>query len=126
VADRQLALLPLVSNGTGDAEVGALLVHPSGLLDALLSLFDLVWHQAKPILTTEDSVQEAANEQIDETDLRLLMLLQAGLTDQVIVGQLGLSLRTVQRRVHQLMDRAGVTTRFQLGLEAARRDWLTH
>jgi sugar-specific transcriptional regulator TrmB len=124
VVDRQLALLPLISDGTGDGEVGALLVHPSGLLDALRSLFDLVWQQAKPILTTEGAVHEAATEQIDEVDLRLLMLLQAGLTDQVIVGQLGLSLRTVQRRVHQLMDRAGVTTRFQLGLEAGRREWL--
>jgi hypothetical protein len=36
-----------------------------------------------------------------------------------------MSLRTVQRRVHQLMERAAVTTRFQLGHAAAQRGWVT-
>jgi DNA-binding NarL/FixJ family response regulator len=35
-----------------------------------------------------------------------------------------MSQRTVQRRVHQLMERAGVTSRFQLGHAAAGRHWL--
>ena len=51
-------------------------------------------------------------------------LLLAGLTDQAIGNQLGLSLRTVQRRVSQLMERARVATRLQLGHEAGRRGWL--
>jgi len=38
-------------------------------------------------------------------------------------GRLGLSLRTVQRRIHQLMARAGVGTRVQLGWHAARKGW---
>jgi DNA-binding NarL/FixJ family response regulator len=54
----------------------------------------------------------------------MLNMLLAGLTDQAIGGQLAMSLRTVQRRVHQLMNRAGVATRFQLGHEAALRGWL--
>jgi sugar-specific transcriptional regulator TrmB len=124
IADRKLALLPLMSNGTG-GEVGALLVHPGGLLDALLALFDLVWQQANPMLATDQGVLEESAGQLDEVDLKLLTLLQVGLTDQTIVGQLGLSLRTVQRRVHQLMEIAGVATRFQLGSEAARRGWLS-
>lgn len=48
----------------------------------------------------------------------------AGLTDQAVGGQLGMSLRTVQRRVSHLMELAGVATRFQLGHEAGRRGWL--
>ena len=35
--------------------------------------------------------------------------------------QLGVSLRTVRRRVADLMDELGAATRFQAGMEAARR-----
>lgn len=123
VADRQLALLPLFPTGD-DLGGGALLVHPSGLLDALLALFDLVWAQSNPMLPSAMGVAEADLEAIDHVDRHVLALLLHGLTDQAIGGQLGMSLRTVQRRVHQLMERAGVATRFQLGHAAALRGWV--
>jgi sugar-specific transcriptional regulator TrmB/DNA-binding CsgD family transcriptional regulator len=123
VADRQLALLPMFPTGD-DLGGGALLVHPSGLLDALLALYDLVWEQANPIVPAGSGVTEVGLESIDELDRHVLALLQHGLTDQAIGGQLNLSLRTVQRRVHQLMERAGVGTRFQLGHAATLRGWL--
>ena len=123
VADRQLALLPLRPT-TESATAGALLVHPSGLLDAMVTLFDLVWRQSNPLVVGATGLDDGAAAEVDDTDVRLLSLLLAGLTDQAIGGQLGLSLRTVQRRVHQLMQRAGVATRFQLGHAAATRGWL--
>ncbi|KQY56709.1 MULTISPECIES: helix-turn-helix domain-containing protein [unclassified Nocardioides] len=123
VADRQLALLPLAPTATNSGG-GALLVHRSGLLDALLHLFDLVWGSANEVMPTDAGIEELASSRIDEVDARILTLLLAGLTDQAIGGQLGISLRTVQRRVHQLMDRAQVVTRFQLGHEACRRGWV--
>lgn len=49
----------------------------------------------------------------------LLGLLADGLSDQAIGRRLGLSRRTVQRRVRSLMDHYSVQTRFQLGLRAA-------
>jgi DNA-binding NarL/FixJ family response regulator len=52
-----------------------------------------------------------------------LTLLLLGLTDAAAGAQLGVSLRTVQRRVAELMDEVGVTTRIQLGAEAVRRGW---
>ncbi|MFD0382334.1 helix-turn-helix transcriptional regulator [Streptomyces stramineus] len=57
-------------------------------------------------------------------DLRVLSLLMAGLTDASVAKQLGLGLRTVQRRVKRLMELAGVTTRLQLGRHAAESGWL--
>jgi predicted amidohydrolase len=57
-------------------------------------------------------------------DRSLLALLLAGLTDQAIAGQLGIGLRSVQRRVHDLMAQTGAQTRIQLGWHAARKDWL--
>ncbi|MEU8224767.1 helix-turn-helix domain-containing protein [Kribbella sp. NPDC048915] len=123
IADRSLALLPLAPTET-DSAGGALLVHPSGLLDALLHLFELVWAGANEVLPTDAGATELAADRLDDVDARILTLLLAGLTDHAIGGQLGMSLRTVQRRVSQLMDRAQVVTRFQLGHEAARRGWL--
>lgn len=123
VADRQLALLPLLPTGD-DLGGGALLVHPSGLLDALLALYDLVWAQSNPMLPSGAGIAEADLEAIDQVDRHVLALLLHGLTDQAIGGQLGMSLRSVQRRVHQLMERAGVATRFQLGHAASQRGWV--
>ncbi len=57
-------------------------------------------------------------------DLHLLQLLVEGLTDEAIAGKLDLSTRTVQRRVRELIDLAGVRTRLQLVWEATRRGWV--
>ncbi len=122
VVDRQLALVPLLSSGD-DQGGGALLVHPSGLLDALVGLFELLWSDALPALPPAGSPADGSG--VDDTDRDVLALLLHGLTDQAIGGQLDMSLRTVQRRVQQLMARAGVTTRFQLGHAATVRGWVS-
>lgn len=121
VADRSLALLPLATTNR-DSGGGALLVHPSGLLDALVHLFDRIWAAAYDVVPGTGSAAEASD--VADEDARLLTLLAAGLTDRVIGAQLGISQRTVQRRISALMERATVTSRFQLGLEAGRRGWL--
>ena len=46
-----------------------------------------------------------------------------GLTDRAIASQLGMSMRTVQRRVQRMMELAGVRTRMQLGWYAAQSEW---
>ncbi|MER7571284.1 hypothetical protein [Streptomyces sp. NPDC126514] len=47
----------------------------------------------------------------------------AGLTDLSAATQLGLSPRTLHRRLRHLMDMAGVRTRMQLGAHAVRNGW---
>ena len=47
-----------------------------------------------------------------------------GSTDAAVANQLGLGLRTVERRIRSLMQRAGVDTRIQLGWQARDRGWL--
>ena len=47
-----------------------------------------------------------------------------GLTDAAAGAQLGISARTVQRRLADLMEAAGVVTRLQLAAEAVRRGWV--
>ncbi|MFI6950139.1 helix-turn-helix domain-containing protein [Streptomyces sp. NPDC050422] len=47
-----------------------------------------------------------------------------GLTDPTAATQLGLSPRTLHRRLRRLMDLAGVRTRMQLGGHAVRHGWV--
>ncbi len=118
IADRSAAILPFT--GDRDAMVdSALVVYASTLLDALIRLFDLLWQVAVPIFAgpadADDPVQDP-----------VLTLLAAGLKDEAIARQLGISVRTVHRRTSQLMERLGARTRFQAGLAAARQglvDW---
>ena len=54
----------------------------------------------------------------------LLRQLLSGAKDEQIARTMGLSLRTVRRRIAELMIELGADTRFQAGAEAVRRGWL--
>jgi sugar-specific transcriptional regulator TrmB/DNA-binding CsgD family transcriptional regulator len=121
VADRSTALAGLLTDGVP----AALFIHSCGLLDGLVALFDSTWRGAVPLLVGASGAVEGTPETgIDPADVKILGLLLAGLTDQSVAGQLGMSVRTVQRRVKHLMDLAGVQTRMQLGWHAARNGWV--
>lgn len=111
ISDRSLALLPF---GVDEVVDSALVVHRSTLLEALTQLFFLLWEQATPpaLTGTDDRA---------ELDGRLLTLLAAGLKDDAVARQLGLSSRTVGRRIAALLDALGARTRFQAGVAAQRR-----
>ncbi|MEV6402131.1 helix-turn-helix domain-containing protein [Streptomyces bobili] len=122
VADGSLALVPLTVRS---AEPAALVVHASGLLELLSGLFESVWRQALPLRLGERGVTEEGPDGPDAADLEILSLLLAGLTDASVAKQLGVGLRTVQRRVRRLTELAGVTTRLQLGWHAHERGWVS-
>lgn len=123
IVDRRIALVPLLSGS--DRSIGALIVHRSGMLDALIALFDRVWRDGLPLVLGNDGVIENPTaDGLPELDARILGLLLAGLTDQAVANQLGLSMRTVQRRVRALMDLVSADTRLQLGYHASRRGWI--
>ncbi|GAA5155771.1 LuxR family transcriptional regulator [Nocardioides marinquilinus] len=111
VSDRREALLPLAVDQLVDS---ALVVHASALLDALVQMFDLLWDQAVPLVEPTEPAG-------DPRDGRLLTMLTAGLQDDVIARQLGVSTRTVGRRVAALLETLGARTRFQAGVLSGRR-----
>lgn len=123
VADRSLAMVPLTRR---TAEPTALVVHDSGLLDSLRGLFEGVWREALPLrLGADGAPYEERADGPDATDLEVLSLLLAGLTDASVAKQLDLGLRTVQRRVKRLMELTGVSTRLQLGWHAYELGWVS-
>ncbi|MGW1732010.1 MULTISPECIES: helix-turn-helix domain-containing protein [unclassified Streptomyces] len=125
VSDRERAMVPLdVAGPCG--EPSAVVVHRSGLLTALVHLFEKEWDQARPLYPTSGGVrvQAAAEQWPTEGELQVLSLLLAGVSDRRAASQLGLSIRTVERRTRRLMDLAGADSRLQLGWHAARAGWL--
>ncbi|MFF5932224.1 LuxR family transcriptional regulator [Streptomyces sp. NPDC012508] len=111
----------LVSLSIKEADVvnTLLVVQPSGLLSALVALFEQSWQNALPFHghTTRPGGLPPA-------DRRLLWLLAGGATDDVIARELGISRRTLFRRLQILMARLGAANRFQMALQAQRHGWL--
>lgn len=95
-------------------EQGYYLVRPEPIVTAFTSLFELLWRVAEPV----------HDEAIAPQNIRILELLALGLKDEAIARHLGLGLRTVRRRLANLMAEYGADNRFQLGLAVARHDLL--
>lgn len=96
---------------------GSVLVRSRPLVLALLSLVEGIWRRGT-------SLDQATRSGLDPRDVAILALLAAGASDTTIARQTRISQRTVERRVRSLMDRLGAATRFQAGVQAARRGWI--
>jgi hypothetical protein len=119
IADRALAICPLVPDESrGVGEPTAALIRSSELLDALVALFESYWERATPVLA------DAPRGELPGPEVLLLALFVSGMPDKSIATHLGVSKRTVQRRLDRLMALAGVDTRTGLAFQAARRGWL--
>jgi DNA-binding CsgD family transcriptional regulator len=94
----------------GDAGANYVLIRHPMLVRLFIEFFEKLFALALPV--------PASGREVDP-DLELLSLLGSGLKDEAIARYLGCSLRTVRRRVAQLMDRFGADTRFQLGVAVA-------
>jgi DNA-binding CsgD family transcriptional regulator len=119
LADNQLAMILLTEEASGIAS--ALVVGPSALLDGLSRMFETLWRFATPMQPTDP---EPGADLPSPAESQLLALLAAGMTDKIVARRLGISIRTAQKRVQLLMERLGVDTRFQAGLQAKARGWL--
>jgi len=93
-------------------------VHNQRIVASLTAIFAAFWQLAMP-LEPQNALTEAPAEFRD-----LIRLLSLGITDRAIARELGVSERTVGRRVTALQEHLGADTRFQLGLQIARRGWL--
>jgi hypothetical protein len=99
----------------GDPRADYVLIREPMLVRAFIALFDRCFDDGLP-------VPGASAGELD--DARLTRLLGTGLKDEAIARYLGVSLRTVRRRIARLMATHGAETRFQLGAAAARAGML--
>ena len=122
IIDREWGMLPLL-HAEGATPEATVLVRRSVLLDSMLALFESVWQHAVEIKPpTGDELQLAGT---PEGDLRQLAhLLAAGMTETAIAYHLGVSDRTVRRRIKELMAELRVDSRFAAGVKAAERGWI--
>jgi len=119
IGDTDLALIAIPEGPRGPS--GHLAVRRSGLLDGIIAMFETLWTLATP---PPGAAVGSPPDDHGPHDREVLLLLAAGATDEAIARHLKVSRRTAQRRVKALLDSLNVKTRFQAGIQAARRNWL--
>lgn len=127
VIDRRLAILP--PSPAADPLESAAVLHDGLLVNALVPLFEMLWDSAVPLgavpaapAVTQHAGDAASGPTDDER--ALIAMLASGLKDEAIARQLDVHVHTARRRITALVERLDATTRFQAGLQAARRGWL--
>lgn len=107
----------LLPDRLGFADIPLVMVRETAVVEAAARWFEMLWNSAET---------PTVGRSTSRRDLRrfLLQQLATGAHDEQIARNLGISLRTVRRRVADLMRELGADTRFQAGVEAARRGWL--
>lgn len=101
----QAAVLSDREVGLGDSDEGYFLTRRPSIVAPLQRVFDEHWSSAIPW----DSFTRGTAD--------VLELMSLGWTDARIAQAMGLSMRTVSRRVADAMQAAGVSSRFELGMK---------
>ena len=122
IVDDRWALVGARAEVRRGPEFVALVVHDSPLLGGLERIFEALWRIAVPITAGTELNDVTAGPSLEAK--RLLTYLSAGLTDESIAREFGVSERTVARRIGRLQEALGAQTRFQLGVQASRQGWL--
>jgi DNA-binding CsgD family transcriptional regulator len=122
IVDDRWALVGARSEVRRGPDFVAMVVHDSPLLAGFARIFEALWRIAVPITSGTELNDVTAGPDLESK--RLLTYLSAGLTDESIAREFGVSERTVARRIGRLQEALGAQTRFQLGVQASRQGWL--
>ncbi|CAN5424435.1 hypothetical protein BH10ACT10_BH10ACT10_10250 [soil metagenome] len=110
----------LITEEFGVATERRLVIRQHSLIGSLTLLFESLWEKALAVPGLDGRREDEG-----ASDRRLLLgQLAAGSKDEQIARALGLSVRTVRRRVADLLEELGAESRFQAGVEAVRRGWM--
>lgn len=109
----------MIAERFGVPDSRRLVLRQPSIITALTLMFEGLWEKAVPVPGLEGMHESRADEQ-----RLLLSQLAGGAKDEQIARALDLSVRTVRRRVADLLDELGAGSRFQAGAEAVRRGWL--
>ncbi|MFJ8623294.1 LuxR C-terminal-related transcriptional regulator [Kitasatospora sp. NPDC093550] len=113
IFDEGLALLPIDPQ---DSSRGAFAIRGTELVRSLQTFFDFCWHDAVP-LDRGGPDGAAVDVPLTAQEHLIIRMLAAGVKDETIARQLGVSARTLSRTISGLLDSLGVQTRFQAALK---------
>ncbi|MEW2578437.1 LuxR family transcriptional regulator [Streptomyces syringium] len=108
IFDHRVALL-----GLPDDPQAALVVREPHLIHCMRAFFDCCWRGASPFPLTFDTA--SALRISGEIQESIAAMLSEGLEDKSIARRLGMSVRSCQRHVSEIMKAVGATSRFQAG-----------
>jgi DNA-binding CsgD family transcriptional regulator/biotin operon repressor len=114
VFDRSLAVL----FGCADEPAVASRLQDPEVVRFLLAMFDHVWDGAIALDGFESGYADVADDLIQ----RIAGLMAQGHTDEAIARKLDMSVRTTRRHIATLMRDVDAVSRFQAGVQAARRN----
>lgn len=118
IFDRRVAVLPI---DPADTRRGALCLREPGIVASVAAIYERAWETAVPLGTGITHDEETG---LTPMDRELLRLLSTGMTDEAAGRRVGLSQRTVRRRIASVMECLQATSRFEAGVKAAQRGWL--
>jgi DNA-binding CsgD family transcriptional regulator len=114
IFDREHALIPLRPNDTTAYEPpGSVLVRDPSTVTFIVRDFEASWQAAQPFGDAQR--KESLRLLSDKTKRVLLQMLVEGASDQAVARTLGLSVRTCQRHVAEVMRRLSAKNRLQMG-----------
>lgn len=121
--DRAVAVVPAEEQAPAGS---ALVIRGTAVIGALAAFFEQSWASAHPLRLRDAEIPVVfeTGEQPNANDRALLRLLSLGLKDEAVARHLGVSVRTTRRQIADLLLRLEATSRFQAGIQAARRGWL--
>ncbi|MEV7230344.1 hypothetical protein AB0M79_25495 [Polymorphospora sp. NPDC051019] len=120
IRDRAVLYLPYQDSGHPKAD-RLTRMRNVVLAGSLAAAYGAVWEAAA---RRAEAARVAAGIDGVEGGRDLVRVLGDGLTDQQAAARLHMSKRTFARRVAVLMQRLDAATRFQAGVQAARRGWV--
>ncbi|MFI0979747.1 LuxR C-terminal-related transcriptional regulator [Streptomyces sp. NPDC021093] len=108
VFDREVLFVPLQS-----VPGGALVVRNSDLIASAVDMFHALWSTAEPINAPRE--RTFTQRVVNQTKRSILQHLIDGADDRTTARALGISVRTCQRHVSEIMQQLGASSRLQLG-----------
>ena len=118
IVDREIAIMPL----NPEVQSAGAVIHRSPTVLALaMALFDSYWSRATELFAPEDREDDSP---LTPHEAEVLRLLAGGAKDEQVARLLGISLRTARRITANLSERLDATSRFELGVAAAKRGWV--
>ncbi|MDJ0382927.1 helix-turn-helix domain-containing protein [Streptomyces sp. G-G2] len=96
-----------------DVSGAALVVREPAVVHFMTEAFERSWVEAEPFASTVSPDQ--ARSLSDELRQKIVRLLSEGLEDKVIARRLGMSERTCQRHIAEIMRAVGAKSRFHAG-----------